>query len=669
MRFTAENNALIGRLHRETLRIEGWGTDALRVRSTLLRNLPDTDHALTEEVAHSAEVKIDGIHAEIVNGNIKATVNEVGIICFYKKDEKGEWKLILQEYYSLYGGSIRKESICFKIVSREFKGLASDSFKLTARFEANKGEKLYGMGQYQQPQLNIKGCTLPLEQRNSQVSVPFLVSSLGYGMLWNNPATGEVTFGENITKWVADETDALDYWITVADSPKQLVENYTACVGRTPVMSDDYLGLWQCKLRYRTPEEVLSVARKYKELGIKLDVIVIDFFHWPYQGEWKFDKTYWPDDKLKAMIDELHGMGTKVMVSVWPSVDKRGETFYEMDMKGLLVTTEYGSQQTYDYQGDCGTTDFFNPEAQEYIWNRCKTNYLDKGIDLFWLDNSEPDLVSYDFNNYRYYTGRATKVSCEYPKKYVEAFYNGMEAEGRTDYVNLVRSAWVGSQKYRTLVWTGDVQSNFIAFKDQVVAGQNMGLAGIPWWTTDIGGFMTENVNDPEFVELLIRWYQYGVFCPIFRMHGDRGPFDIEPLDNRDFGGGYLHTGQPNELWSYGDEAYKIMRKYLDVRLSLKDYISGLMKEASQNGSPLIRTMFYEFPEDEKCWSLPDQFMFGPDYLVAPIFEAGATERTLYLPAGKWQNLETGEVIDNIGAGCDITVPAPLDVIPVFKRV
>jgi len=666
MFFNKEDNALICKLHRETLRIEGWGKNALRVRSTILRNIPENDHALTEEVKKNAEISIGENSAEIVNGDIKATVNEVGIVCFYKKNAEGKFELILQEYYSFYGGSIRKESICFKTKSREYKSKASDAFKLEVRFESDPEEKLFGMGQYQQPFLNIKGCVMPLEQRNSQVSVPFLVSSKGYGMLWNNPATGEVTFGNNITKWVADETDEMDYWITVADKPAELVENYTECVGRTPVMSEDYLGLWQCKLRYRTPEEVLSVARKYKELGIKLDVIVIDFFHWPYQGEWRFDETYWSHDKVKAMLDELHGMGTKVMVSVWPSVDKRGCNYYELDQKGLLVTTEYGSDQTYDYQGDCGTVDFFNPEAQKFVWDKCKENYRDLGIDLFWLDNSEPDLVKYDFDNYRYYTGRASKVSCEYPKKYVQAFSDGLTAEGDDNFVNLVRSAWVGSQKYRTLVWTGDVQSNFTAFKDQVIAGQNIGLAGIPWWTTDIGGFMTEDVNDPEFVELLLRWYQFGVFCPIFRMHGDRGPYDIEPLDNRDFGGGYLHTGQPNELWSYGEEAYKIMRKYLDLRLSLKDYISGLMKEASRTGAPLIRTMFYEFPEDEKCWNLPLQYMFGPDYLVAPIFEAGATERTLYLPAGKWQNIETGEIVSG---GCDITVPAPIDVIPVFKRV
>ena len=176
---------------------------------------------------------------------------------------------------------------------------------------------------------------------------------------------------------------------------------------------------------------------------------------------------------------------------------------------------------------------------------------------------------------------------------------------------------------------------------------------------------MTEDVNDPAFVELLIRWYQFGVFCPILRMHGDRGPFTIPPLDDRTFGGGYLHTGQPNELWSYGDEAYRIMKKYLDVRLSMKEYIAGLMKDAAETGSPLIRTMFYEFPEDKQCWELPEQYMFGPDYLVAPILTAGATERTLYLPRGKWKNMENGDIVEG---GAFVTVPAPLDVIPVFQK-
>lgn len=663
IRFYEENGALIARLRNETIRIEGWGKNALRVRATLLKKMPENTHALTEKVEHSAKVTIDNAAecAEIVNGKIKATINCVGIIRFYKNGE-----LILQEYYSCYYGSVRKEPICYKILSREYKGLASDDFKITARFESDPGEKLFGMGQYQMPILNLKGAVLPLEQRNSQVSVPFLVSSKGYGMLWNNPATGEAAFGTNITKWIADESDMVDYWITADDTPAALVSNYTECVGRAPVMSRDYLGLWQCKLRYRTPDEVLEVARKYKELGIKLDVIVIDFFHWPYQGDWKFDEKYWSRDAVKAMTDELHSMGTKVMVSVWPSVDKRSENYYEMEQKGLISTTDIGSIQTYDYQGDCGTVDFFNPEAQEFVWNRCKKNYRDWGIDLFWLDNSEPDSAAYDFENYRYYTGRGSKVGCEYPKKYAEAFYNGQEAEGDHESVNLLRSAWVGSQKYRTLVWTGDIQSNFESFKDQVIAGQNMSLAGIPWWTTDIGGFMTDDCRSPEFIELLIRWYQYAVFCPILRMHGSRGPYDIPALDDRDFGGGYLYTGHPNEIWSYGDECFEIMKKWLDIRISIKDYIAGLMEETAKTGAPLIRTMFYEFPEDEKCWETSDQYMFGSEYLVAPVLSFGAREREVYLPAGKWESIEDKKVYDGEQT---VTAAAPLDVMPVFRKI
>ena len=329
--------------------------------------------------------------------------------------------------------------------------------------------------------------------------------------------------------------------------------------------------------------------------------------------------------------------------------------------------TERGAQQTYDYQGDCVEIDAFNPETRKYIWEVCKKNYYDLGIDGFWLDNSEPDSTTYDFENYRYYTGRGSKVGCEYPKKYVEAFYNGQEAEGDHEAVNLCRSAWVGSQKYRTLVWTGDVQSNFESFKDQVIAGQNMGLAGIPWWTTDIGGFMTDNWDDPDFRELLIRWYQYGVFCPILRMHGNRGPdWDIPKLDDRDFGGGYLYTGHPNELWSYGEEAYEIMKKWLDIRLSMKDYIAGLMEETAKTGAPIIRTMFFEFPDDEKCWDLPEQYMFGSDYLVAPVLELGARERSVYLPKGQWESISDKKIYSG---GQTVTVPAPLDVMPVFKKI
>ncbi|MBR3306878.1 MAG: glycoside hydrolase family 31 protein [Lachnospiraceae bacterium] len=667
MVFEKKGNALIGREKNETLCIEPWGKDSLRVRSTVLPEFSGLDRALTEDIDKgSADIKLaekeGGLWSgSITNGRIRAEVNPSGIVAFFKDDER-----VLYEYNRNYGVPLTKETRCLKAEAREFTGSASGSFKLTARFERNEGERIYGCGQYQHPYLNLKGCSLELAQKNSQVSIPFALSSLGYGFLWNNPATGRVTFGKNLTEWAADESNELDYWITVADKPAEILEKYTAAVGRAPVLGPEYLGFWQCKLRYRTPEEVLSVARRYNEMGIQLDVIVIDFFHWPYQGSWRFDEKYWPEDKVKAMCDELHSMGIKVMVSIWPSVDKRSENYEEMLMKGYFVRNERGGIETYDYQGECATIDVFNPGAREYLWSKCRENYKRLGIDLFWFDNAEPDSIIYHYDNMRYYTGRASMVANEYPKYYLRTVSEGFMGDGDGMRPSLIRSAWAGSQKYGAVLWSGDVPSTFEAFRDQISAGLNAGLAGIPWWNSDIGGFMTDDVNDPEFQELLLRWFGFGVFCPIMRLHGDRGPYDIPPLDTRDFGAGYLHTGQPNEIWSYGEENEAIMKKFVELRLSMRDYIAGLMKEAHENGSPVIRTMFYEFPEDEACWECEDQYMFGPDYLVAPVYTCGARERELYLPAGKWENIFTKEVTEG---GKRVCVSAPLDQIPAFKRL
>ena len=674
MIFLQDNNALIARHNGETLRIEPWGPDALRVRAFMYENSSAHDWALTEipETTQSA-ITIgmedfwvgDGTIsktpcAEIVNGRIRATVNFAGVISFYR-----DGSLILREYFRFYGGTLAQTSRCLKIVNREWKGIiGAGEYQLTVRFDANEGEKIYGMGQYQQPYLNLKGTMLELAQRNSQISVPFMISSLGYGFLWNNPAVGRVTFAANQTEWIARATRQMDYWITAGDTPKDILTKYTAVTGRASMFPENLMGLWQCKLRYRTQDEVLTIAWQYQKEGIRIDQIVIDFFHWTVQGDWKFDSTYWPDPK--AMIDELHSMGIRVIVSVWPSVDRRSENFAPMMERGLLIRTERGAAQTYDYQGDCVEIDPFNPETRQYIWEVCKRNYADLGIDGFWLDNSEPDYGVYDFENYRYCEGSALTCSNLYPQMFSRAFFEPM-SEGKKEVpVNLLRCGWAGSQKYGNVIWSGDVPSTFEAFREQLQAGLNIGLAGIPWWTTDIGGFMTDDVNDPDFQQLLIRWYQFAVYSAVLRMHGDRGPYNIPPLDDRDWGGGYLHTGQPNELWSYGEENYRIMRKYYDIRIALHDYIKELYKEAHETGAPLIRTMFFEFPQDEKCWDLQDQYMFGEKYLVAPILYLNQYEREVYLPEGRWKNVNTGETVEGKKT---VTVKAPIDEIPVFERI
>ncbi len=653
--FYEKDGMLVFSRKGETMRIYAQGKNGLRVQATADAAFCGCDWALEGAAKGKAKITL-GESAEIVNGKISARVDRLGKVRFYREGE-----CILEEYYRCYEYDM-PHTPSLRVVAREFKGNVGGGHSLTLRFESRDGEKIFGMGQYQQPYFDLKGCTLELAQRNSQVSVPFALSSLGYGFLWNNPAVGSVTFGKNVTEWKAASTDGCDYWITADDTPKAIMENYTALVGRAPEFPENAMGLWQCKLRYRTQEEVLEVAREYHRRGIPLDVIVIDFFHWTRQGDWKFDKKYWPDPA--AMVKELHSYGTRCMVSIWPTVDKKSENFAEMSEEGLLIRPERGSQ-CFDFLGDSMIYDATHPAARAYIWKKCKENYHDDGIDMFWLDEAEPEYTVYDFDNYRYHLGPDLKVGNIYPRCHAQAFYEGQTAAGQKDICNLLRCAWVGSQKYAAVVWSGDILGNFESLRDQFAAGLNMGIAGIPWWTTDIGGFFV-NVKEEGHKELLLRWFEWAVFCPVLRMHGDKGPSDIPPLDEREYGGGFCHTGLPNELWSYGEEVYEVLKKFVALRLAMKPYIKEVMREASENGSPVMRPMFYEFPEESACWDAADQYMFGSRYLVAPVLYAGMRERRVYLPAGKWKDIRDGK---EFAGGAFVTVSAPLDEIPVFEKL
>ena len=238
---------------------------------------------------------------------------------------------------------------------------------------------------------------------------------------------------------------------------------------------------------------------------------------------------------------------------------------------------------------------------------------------------------------------------------------NGMAEEGQQNIVNLIRCAWAGSQRYGALVWSGDIDTSFRSLREQIAAGLNMGLAGIPWWTTDIGGFHGGNAEDPKYRELFVRWFQFGAFCPVMRLHGYRDP-QGEPIGSK--GGGLCNSGAPNEVWSYGEEVYQICAKYMSLRERMKDYITLLMENAHHEGEPVIRPLFFDFPDDQKAWEIEDAYMFGPDVLVAPVAVEGARRRAVYLPEGKrWTEMETGSVYDG---GQMITADAPIDSIPVF---
>lgn len=660
--------------------IECWGESSLRVRMTAEPEMDKNDWALCERVEEVTPVitftEVDvtdpwykgdewkkyhqtGTVATLTNGKITAEVSPEGWIRFL--NQRGE---VLTEEYWRNRNRINRYCVPLRVDARELKPvMGSCDYELTARFEAYDDEKIFGMGQYQEKHLDKKGATLELAQRNSQASVPFYVSSRGYGFLWNNPAIGTKTFGTNKTEWYAKRTKKLDYFITAGDTPAEIELNYSAAAGRTPMMPEFGLGYWQCKLRYRTQEEILAVAREHKRRGLPMDAIVVDFFHWTMQGDFKFEKRDWPDPD--AMVKELKDMGIETVVSVWPTVDERSENFWEMNGKGYLVHSDRGNGLHMTWMGNTVFYDATHPGARKFVWEKCKENYYKKGIRIFWLDEAEPEYGPYDFDNTRYYIGPALQCSNIYPAMYAKGFYDGLKESGEKEIMSLVRCAWAGSQKYGVLTWSGDIYSSFRAMREQLQAGLNMGMAGIPWWTSDIGGFVGGNIEDEDFRELLVRWFAWGAFCPVFRMHGERSPWyerEQEFIDNVR----QLTSGQDNEVWSFGEDNYEILKKYLFVRENMRPYIRECMRAASETGAPVMRPLFFDFPEDKKCWETEDVYMFGPDVLVAPVMELGARERTLYLPKGaEWKDAVSGNLYEG---GRAVTVDAPLSVIPVFVR-
>ncbi|MBQ4257806.1 MAG: glycoside hydrolase family 31 protein [Clostridia bacterium] len=653
-----EDGALQYRYDGETLRIEAFGR-GLRVRATKADKMPEEDWALIRNEQNKGRITLTEQSAEIENGKIRAQIDHVGRIQMFRIDGK----MILSEYLRTRADIKKPYCSALEIDAREFKPLIGGDWALTLRLESlDRNEKIYGMGQYQQDILNIKGAELELAQRNSQASVPFFLSSLGYGFLWNNPAVGRATFGTNIMSFVAESSKKLDYWIVAGDTPAEIEEAYAEVTGKVPMMPEYAMGFWQCKLRYQTQEELLSVAREYKRRNLPVSVIVVDFFHWPLQGEWKFDPTYWPDPD--AMIRELKEMGIELMVSIWPTVDYRSENFEEMKRKGYLIRTERGVRVSMTFQGNTIHFDATNPAAREYVWQKAKQNYYDKGVRIFWLDEAEPEYEVYQFDNYRYHIGSNLQIGNIYPAMYARAFYEGMQKEGQENILNLLRCAWAGSARYGALVWSGDIASTFEVLRRQLEAGLNMGIAGIPWWTTDIGGFHGGDPKDPAFQELLARWFEFGAYCPVMRLHGDRDPKQPQYGET---GGATCLSGADNEVWSFGEEDYEICKKYLAVRETMRPYLREVMREAHEKGTPVMRPLFYDFPDDKTAWEIEDQYMFGPNKLIAPVLEAGKRAREVYLPCGaRWKNIETGECFEG---GQTITADAPLDVIPVFEKL
>ncbi|MBF0723072.1 glycoside hydrolase family 31 protein [Sanguibacter inulinus] len=658
--FVIKSDRLVWRGSGETVVVEPWGADSVRVRAALGGPVTDTDWALLpQEAASGVSVTVDGDVATLTHGEIRVVATSREYYDWQAQYTRSRCRL---EFFDSRGTLLfaeEEDGGALKLRARDYDALPGGTHRARVSLVGARDEKLYGMGQYQQDLLDLKGSTVELAHRNSQVSVPFVMSSAGYGFLWHNPAIGRATFATNRTEWVAESTTQIDYWVTAGATPTDIARNYATATGHAPMMPEHGLGFWQCKLRYSSQEELLTVAREHHRRGLPMDVIVADFFHWPKMGDFRFEDEFWPDPE--AMVAELAEMGIELMVSVWPQVSLESENFAELDRLGYLVRSNRGVDIQMSFEGPSRFLDVTNPAAREWLWAKLRVNY--PGVKLFWLDEAEPEYAFFEFGAYSYYAGQVLEVGNVYPQLFSRAVYDGQVADGQSDPVNLVRCAWAGSQRYGALVWSGDIHSSFPSMRRQVTAGIHMGVAGIPWFTTDIGGFGGGRVDDPAFHELLVRWFQMGTFMPVMRLHGDRGPsHEVRAAD----GSRRCNSGADNELWSYGDEVYGILSRYVHLREEMREYTRGLMEAAHVDGQPVMRGLFHDFPEDAAAWDVADQFLYGPSLLVAPVLEAAARTRRVYLPAGaSWTSLATGERFDG---GVWVEVEAPLDVIPVFAR-
>jgi alpha-D-xyloside xylohydrolase len=541
-------------------------------------------------------------------------------------------------------------------------------FQVGATFEAPDDEHYYGFGQHQEGFLDHRGRSLDcwhdyLAAGGPSVCVPFMVTNYGYGLVWDNPSKTRIEPGmSERTRWISEVGNRVSYFVIAGATTDEIYSGYRLLTGETPLLPKAAYGYIQCKQRYTSQDEVLRVAKGYRDRGLPADIMVVDWFYYTKMGQMDFAPDEWPDPA--AMNRKLHDMGFETMISVWPRFTK-GSRYYDFLLKkGWFTHLADGTPidgLPYDRAGsDIDTT---NPEAGRWFWETIRDDILSKGFDSLWADQTEPDLPP---NGAYFHVGPGTRFFDIYPLLHTQALYEGFrrDLEDRRA-LTLARDAYLGSQRNGTMMWSSDIYPTWDTLKRQVPTGLGFAAAGMAYWTNDIGGWeylpakhvpRRPPLLDPsdaranvggydDYPELYTRWFQYAAFLPIFRAHGSR----VE-----------------NEVWSYGKQAEPILVKYLRLRYELMPYVYSLAYSTYRTGAPYMRALFMDFPNDPKVADLRDEYMFGPAFLVAPVTEQGVTHRRVYLPAGSdWFNYWTNE---RLRGGRTVDVAAPIETLPLFVR-
>ena len=546
---------------------------------------------------------------------------------------------------------------------------ASDEpfYQVGAIFASPDDEHYYGLGQNQEGYLDHRGRRIECWHNYTataapSICVPFMVTNYGYGIVWDNPSKTVIEPGFNQeTRWTSEVGDRVSFFVIAGKDFDEIYSGYRLLTGATPLLPKAAYGFVQCKQRYITQEEMLNVAKGYRERHLPLDVLVLDWFYYSKMGQFDFVPERFPDPA--AMNKQLHDMGIQTMISVWPRFEP-GSRFYDFVLKkGWFEHLADGTPTDglpYDRAGS--DIDTSNPDAARWYWDTIRDNILSKGFDSIWMDETEPDLPP---NGSYFHAGPGTRYFNIYPLVHTSAIYDGFRRDVKHRALILSRDAYLGSQRNATMVWSSDIYPTWDAYKRQIPTGLNFTASGMAYWTNDVGGWQylpaehhpahpplldpsdaRDNVGGyDDYPELFTRWFEYGAFLPIMRTHGSR---------------------KYNEVWSYGKQAEPILEKYLKLRYELMPYVYSLGYKTHTTGAPFMLALFMDFPNDPNVADLRDEYMFGPAFLVAPVTEQGATSRDVYLPSGTdWYNFWTNE---RVHGGQTIKVDAPIDVLPLFVR-
>ena len=636
-----------------TLRIQFWSPEIVRItfapgsempglKSLSVVAVPEKVHLTSQESGQSFTV---------CSAKVKVKVDrQTGALTFLDAANH----VLLQEASN--GRKIEPAAVAGAAVTS-----AAQSFNLAP------DEGIYGLGQHQQGVWNYEsGSTfkVQLAQSNTNVGIPVMTSSKGYVLLWDNPAvttissdaTGDAKDGPRVLNWSSEYGKAIDYYFCYGDGNiATAMAAYRHLTGAAPMMPSWEFGFWQSKERYTSQEELLGVATKLRDLKVPIDGIIQDWQYWPAGnntwGSHLFDPQRYPDPV--AMFQQLHDMHYHALISVWAKFDLGSKNSDELNAAGGM----FPEVTTYAFPPGQGQWyDPFATAGREVYWKQLRDELFSKGVDGWWLDAPEPEIGGMAFRTYKTPIGPGYEVYNAYPLMHSTGIYQGQRATtDKKRVVILTRSAYAGQQRNSAITWSGDIQATWQVLKNQIPAGLNFSLSGIPYWNTDTGGFFGNrsagngNPSDPKYQELFSRWFQFSSFCPMFRVHGSYG----------------LNPGK--EFWRFDTGTQDVLRTYLDLRYRLLPYTYSVAWQVTSGGSTFMQPLVMDFPKDPKVLDIGNQYLFGPSIMVTPVTTAGATEQAVYLPAAgaPWYNFWTGETAR---AGQTVQASAPVQTLPLFIR-